>query len=82
MNEVPRVFLTNNMEVLKLFQDRLFRFVTSHPKQNFTTLVLINHFLHETAFRHKPYGGKESIVFRPFFLPQQSVVSKCQAQSW
>ena len=26
MNEVPRVFLTNNMEVLKLFRDKRFPF--------------------------------------------------------
>ena len=45
-------------------------------------LVLVNHFPHETAFRHKPYGGKEALLFRPFFLPQQAVVSKARAQSW
>ena len=51
-------------------------------------LVLVNHFPRETAFRMKTfsaiksYGGKECVPFRPFFLPQQAVVSKARAQWW
>ena len=53
----------------RFFQQSCSGFVTSRPKQNFVKLVLVNHFSHEAAFRHKPYGGKEAILFRPFFLP-------------
>lgn len=66
----------------RFFPTKLFRFCDLAPQAKFCNARFINRFLHETTFRHKPYGGKECVPFRPFFLPQQAVVSKAREQSW
>ena len=58
----------------RFFQQSCSGFVTSSPKQNFEKLVLVNHFPHEAAFRHKTLWRKGMCAVQAFF---SAVTSGC-----